>query len=217
VNATAPGREPAQDVAWADLLRGIIAIVGEEHDLRAVLRDVAELVVSATAADACFVHVVDRATGEVSLMGATPAQFDELSGTIRLRIGEGVAGWVAQHGRPAVVDDKWSDPRYRYIPALRGEDFDALVSVPLLRPQGVVVGVLNVHAREPHHFDDDTVVRLQEVASLLAGIVEGAVLHDRIRRREAELERFAARTIEPRSSTGDGSPATSTTASANAW
>lgn len=34
------------------------------------------------------------------------------------------------------------------------------------------------------------------MASLLAGVVEGAVLHDRLQRREAELERFAERTIE---------------------
>lgn len=196
MTGTAAGRRPAEDVGWTDLLRGIIAIAGQERDLPSVLRDVAELVVSATAADACFVHVVDHATHEVVLMGATPAEFHELSGTIRLGIGEGVAGWVAEHGQPAIVDDKWRDPRYRYIRALRGEDFDALVSVPLLRPHGVVVGVLNVHARKRRHFGEDTIVRLQEVASLLAGIVEGAVLHDRVRRREAELERFAAKTIE---------------------
>jgi signal transduction histidine kinase len=195
--SSTPARHPAADeLTWTDLLRGIIGIASEEHDLRAVLRQVAELVVSATAADACFVHVVDHGAREVVLMGATPAEFDALSGSIRLAVGEGIAGWVAQQGEPAVVDDKWSDPRYRYIPALRGEDFNSLVSVPLLRPRGVVVGVLNVHARRPHHFGDNTLVRLREVAGLLAGLVEGAVLHDRIRRREAELERFAARTIE---------------------
>ncbi|MHB1536227.1 MAG: GAF domain-containing sensor histidine kinase, partial [Acidimicrobiales bacterium] len=133
---------------------------------------------------------------EVVLMGATPAEFDELAGTIRLAFGEGVSAWVAQHGQPAVVEDKWSDPRYRYIPALRGEDFASLVSVPLLRPPGVVVGVLNVHAREPGHFAGDIVSRLEEVASLLAGIVEGALLHEKLRLREEQLQRFAVRTIE---------------------
>ncbi len=186
----------AGEMAWIDLLRGIIGIAGEERDLRAVLRDVAELVVTATGADACFVHVLDRDAGEVVLMGATPRNFDDLAGTIRLPLGEGIAGWVAQQGRPAVVEDKWSDPRYRYIPALRGEDFSSLVSVPLLRPADVVVGVLNVHARDPGHFADDAVSRLEVVASLLAGIVEGAVLYDRLRRREADLERFAVQTIE---------------------
>lgn len=184
------------DLAMGGLLRSIIAIASEERELRSVLREVARLVVGATGADACFVHVVDREAAEVVLMGATPEEFDALAGGIRLRIGEGIAGWVAQHGKPAVVDDKWSDPRYRYIPSLRGEDYSSLVSVPLLRPTDAVVGVLNVHAHDPEHFIDDILERLEEVASLLAGIVEGAVLHDRVRRREVELEQFAIRTIE---------------------
>ncbi|MEJ7846154.1 MAG: GAF domain-containing protein [Acidimicrobiales bacterium] len=186
------GGEPA----WTALLREIISIAGEERDLPSLLRQVARLVVAFTAADACFVHVVDRDAAEVVLMGATPEEFDALVGTIRLPMGEGIAGWVAQHGRPAVVEDKWSDPRYRYIPQLRGEEFSSLVSVPLLRPHAAVVGVLNVHAHDPRHFGPDTVTRLEEVASLVAGLVEGAVLHARLQRREADLEAFAVRTIE---------------------
>lgn len=186
----------ARELAWSSLLCEIISIAGEERDLRSLLREVARLVVAATEADACFVHVVDRDAAEVVLMGATPEQFDELVGTIRLPIGEGIAGWVAEHGEPALVDDKWSDPRYRYIPVLRGEEYDSLVSVPLLRPAATAVGVLNVHARGRGRFGIETVTRLEEVASLVAGVVEGAVLHDRLQRREAELERFAVRTIE---------------------
>ena len=182
--------------AWTTLLREIISVAGEERDPRPLLRQVARLVVAFTDADACFVHVVDRDTAEVVLMGATPDEFDALAGTIRLPMGDGIAGWVAQHGRPAVVDDKWTDPRYRYIPALRGEDYSSLVSVPLLRPPGSVVGVLNVHAHDPGHFGSDTVVRLEEVASLVAGLVEGALLYERLQRREADLEAFAVRTIE---------------------
>lgn len=186
----------AAEPAWTALLREIISIAGEERDLRSLLRHVARLVVAFTAADACFVHVVDRDTAEVVLMGATPDQFDALAGTIRLPMGEGISGWVAQHGRRAVVEDKWSDPRYRYIPELRGEEFSSLVSVPMLRPGAAVVGVLNVHAHDPRHFGADTVTRLEEVASLVAGLVEGAVLHARLQRREADLEAFTVRTIE---------------------
>ena len=187
---------PGLDSDWSGLLRQIIELSTEERSLRSVVRRVAEFVVSATRADVCFVHVVSQDARELVLMGATPSQFDDLAGTIRLRIGEGVAGWVAEHAQPAVVGDKWNDHRYVYIPALRGEEFHSMISVPLLRPRGLVVGVLNVHSRRAHHFAADDAVRLGEVASLLAGIVENAVLFDRLATREAELERFAARTIE---------------------
>lgn len=180
----------------AELMRGIVAIAAEERSLRDVLKRSASLVVQATGADACFVHVVDHDRSEVVLMGAEPAEFDDLAGSIRLQLGEGVAGWVAQHGEVAVVADKWSDPRYRYIPALRGEDYKSLVSAPLLRPGRGVVGVVNVHAHESGHFAPDVVERLTEVADLLAGIVEGAALHERLREREEQLERFAEHTVE---------------------
>jgi len=58
------------------------------------------------------------------------------------------------------------------------------------------VGVVNVHAHESGHFAPDVVQRLTGVADLLAGIVEGAVLGDRLRHREEQLERFAEHTIE---------------------
>lgn len=185
-----------REAGSAELLRNIVAIAAEERSLRDVLKRSAALVVQATGADTCFVHVVDRERGELVLMGAEPEEFDALAGSIRLRLGEGVAGWVAQHGQVALVDDKWSDPRYRYIPELRGENYKSLVSVPLLRPGRGAVGVVNVHAKEPGHFVPETVERLTQVADLLAGIVEGAVLHEKLRQREEQLERFAEHTIE---------------------
>lgn len=184
------------ELDWSHVLRRMIEVSTEERDLRTAVRRVAELVVQTTGADACFVHVIDQNSGELVLTGATPGSFHELAGTIRLRLGEGVAGWVAQQGEPAMVEDKWTDPRYLYIPALRGEDFRSMVSVPMRRPQGVVIGVLNVHAHDAHHFTSGDLPRLTEVAGLLAGIVENAVLYDRLATRERQLERFAARTIE---------------------
>jgi two-component system NarL family sensor kinase len=188
--------QAAAERAWSDLLRQIIELSTEERNLRQVLRRVAEFVVATTKADVCFVHLVDPEAHEIVLMGATPEQFDQLAGTIRLAFGEGVAGWVAQHAKPAVVRDKWSDPRYVYIPALKGEEFNSMISVPLLRPRGVVVGVLNVHSRNTDHFPPGDAARLGEVANVLAGIVENAVLYDRLANREAEVGRFAAQTIE---------------------
>ncbi len=176
-------------------MSGIVAIAAEERSLRDVLRRSATLVVRATDADACFLHVVDE-DGGVVLMGAEPAEFDALAGSIRLAPGEGLAGWVARHAEIAVVSDKWSDPRYRYIPALRGEDYRSLVSVPLVHPNRGVVGVLNVHARATGHFGPERVGRVREVADLLAGIVEGAVLHDRLRQKEEQLEAFAEHSVE---------------------
>jgi len=176
------------------LLRLVIELTGGELDLAEVLRRVPALVTEATDSDVCFVHLVDEERKRVVLAGATPP-FDEAVGTVELAIGEGVAGWVARHAEPAVVPDKWSDDRYRYIPVLRGQDYVSLVSVPLL-VRGRVVGVLNVHSREARSYGPDDLALLTDVAKLVARTIEKTRLYQRLAEREGELERFAARTVE---------------------
>jgi len=182
------------DAAWTDLLRRVIGLTAEDLRGAELFGSIAALVARTAAADVCFVHVVDLA-GDIVLAGATPP-FEHLPGTIRMRLGEGIAGWVAEHGEPALVADKWDDPRYLYIPSLRGEDFSSMVSVPLLRERKRVIGVMNLHSRTPGHFGEEHVVHLQEVADLVAGIAQTAVLYQRLATEEEELSRFAARTIE---------------------
>ena len=164
-------------------------------DVSEIVRQVASLVTEAIPSDVCFVHLLDEDRRRVVLAGATPP-FDELAGTVELALGEGIAGWVAQHAQPTVVPDKWSDVRYRYIPALRGEDYASMVSVPMLERGRRVVGVLNVHSRQPRHYGENDVAVLCRVAELMAQRIESARLYRRLSHREEELEDFAARIIE---------------------
>lgn len=177
------------------LLRRIIELISSRRTLHEVANEVARLATDATGSDVCFVHVVDSDRRRLVLAGATPP-FDELAGDVHLAMGEGVAGWVAQHAEPAVVPDKWNDPRYRYIPALRGKDYASLVSVPMLVDGDRVVGVVNAHAREEGSYGDAELALLTQVANLLAQTVETTRLYQRLTEREADLERFATRTIE---------------------
>ncbi len=184
--------EPSQALG---LLRSVAETTAAELDLDVVVRRVADLVTAAVGADVCFVHLVDWERQRLTLAGGTPP-FDELRGKIELAVGDGIAGWVAQRGVPAVVRDKFADPRYRYIPELRGEDYRLLVSVPLARAGSGVVGVLNVHWRSEDAPAEQAVALLGDTANLLAGAVEHAVLFRRLAERERDLERFAIETVD---------------------
>jgi two-component system NarL family sensor kinase len=186
------GMDASRQIA---LLRAVLDITTADLDVRSLAQQVAELLTGVAGSDVCFVHLVDEDRRCIVLAGATPP-FDELAGTIELPLGEGVSGWVALHGRPAVVPDKWSDPRYRYLPALHGEDYSSLVSVPMVRRGTRVVGALNLHARRARHYDDGDVALLQDLANLVAGAVDNARLYQRLSQREEALARFAARTVE---------------------
>jgi two-component system, NarL family, sensor kinase len=180
----------------AQLLSQVIGTISGGLDLGPMLQGVTGLVTEATGTDVCFVHLLDEGGRTLRLSGATPP-FDGLVGKIALGLGEGVSGWVASHAQPAViVDDKAADPRYRYIPALRGEDFTSMLSVPIVAPSGHMVGVLNVHTRQRREFTGGDTELLRSVAGLVAGAIENAQLHRRLAEREEALERFAERTVE---------------------
>ena len=178
-----------------ELLRRIIATFSAGLDLEGTVRRLAQLMTEVTAADVCFVHVLDETGRRLVLAGGTPP-VDELAGTIELDVGEGVAGWVALHGEPAVVEDKWNDPRYRYFPELRGENYASLLSVPMISRPGHLVGVLNVHSESRLHFSPDLVSLVGNVANLMAGALENARLYSRLAEREEAVERFAQHTLE---------------------
>ncbi len=180
----------------ARLLSRVIDTLGTRLGLDEVVQAVAGLVTESTNTDVCFVHLLDEDGQRLRLCGATPP-FDAQAGTVELALGEGVSGWVAEHGEPVIIsDNKAADPRYRYIPSLRGEEFVSMASVPITTAAGHRVGVFNVHTRTRREFTEADVELLRSVAALVAGAIENARLHRRLAEREEALERFAERMVE---------------------
>lgn len=177
------------------LLHAIIDAVSAGPDVEPLAAAVAGLITAATATDVCFVHVLDDAEHSLSLAGATPP-FDAAVGQVQLCLGEGVTGWVAQHGRPAViVEHKEHDARYVQIPALRGSDFVSMASVPMAGDAAGLVGVLNVHTAVRREFTEADIRLLTVIGSLVAGAMHSARLHRRLVARELAQERFTEQVI----------------------
>jgi len=179
----------------AQLLHRVIEILSAGLDLDGIAQRVADLITETTSTDVCFVHLLGEPGGRLQLRGATPP-FDQFARRIELPVGDGVSGWVAAHCEPAVItDNKREDPRYRYIPELRGEEFVSMASVPMLTRPGDLVGVLNVHTRDRREFAETDVELLGSVAGLMAGAIENASLHSRLTEREEAMERFAEQIV----------------------
>ncbi|MGW0228492.1 GAF domain-containing sensor histidine kinase [Actinopolymorpha singaporensis] len=177
------------------LLVGIIEAISAGPEPEVLAARVAPLIVAATDTDECFVHVLDDTEQSLTLAGATPP-FDREVGRIRLRLGEGVTGWAASRREPVViVEGKANDPRYRYFPELRGEEYTSMVSVPMASSPGGLVGVLNVHTRQRREFSEADVRLLTSIGSLIAGAVHQARLHRRLAARERAHERFAEQAV----------------------
>ncbi len=87
---------------------------------------------------------------------------------LKLRVGQGITGWVAEHLEPvAVFREAFKDPRFQRFNELPEDRYEAFLSVPLLS-RGRLVGVMNLQHREPHVYSSRD-IRLLSTMGYLAG------------------------------------------------
>ncbi len=194
------GPNAVRDLVDADrelaLLRELIQAASSGPGVEPLAAAAARMITAATASDVCFVHVLDDTDRSLTLAGATPP-FDREVGKIRLPLGSGISGWVANHREPVVIShDKESDPRYLPFESLRGSDFTSMVSVPMETDPGGLVGVLNVHTVQRREFTARDVELLLVIGRLIAGALHQARLHRQLVARERAHEHFVEQVIE---------------------
>ena len=107
----------------------------------------------------------------------------ENNAACKLRLGEGVTGWVARNGKPARVADVREDRRY--VPLL--EDVRSELAVPL-EVNGEIRGVLNVDSRNPDAFTAGDQELLQELSRLAAGVIRNTWLYEQLRHKARLFE-----------------------------
>ena len=95
---------------------------------------------------------------------------------LRLRLGEGITGWVARAGKPARVGDVSKDPRYIMVqPNVRSE-----LAVPL-EVNGELRGVLNVDSEQPEAFSAADQELLEALAQQAARVIHNTWLYEQLR------------------------------------
>ena len=112
-----------------------------------------------------------------------------LKSSVKLKMGEGIAGWVAQNRKPVMVKDAQRDPRFsKRADKQSGFVTRTMLSVPLSH-QEELLGVLNVlNSREKPFFETDDLALLESFADLAAvAIARSRLVEERI-----EQERFRA-------------------------
>jgi sugar diacid utilization regulator/putative methionine-R-sulfoxide reductase with GAF domain len=139
---------------------------------------------SATATDVCSLYL---ATPDADLLlTATNGLNENMVGKVRMKVGEGITGWVAESRRPAVVPDVGQDPRWKWVPGLDEDRFHSMASVPIeAGPR--LVGVLNVQSTERRDFNSADVDFLLAIAGQVAGILERSELQRRTEVQLAEI------------------------------
>ncbi len=173
----AGGQGPLAEVAIPDrvsILADVAEIVSRSHDLRETLANVADLVAKRLDADVCSIYLTDADLRNLTL-SATIGLDTSAVRNVRLAMGEGLVGYVAEQGEPIAVEVAQDHPRFKYFPQTREERFQSLLAAPLLM-KGATIGVLVIQTVDRRPFERSDVELLQTCAQLLAPVVVNAQL-----------------------------------------
>jgi signal transduction protein with GAF and PtsI domain len=163
---------PSSQIA---LLHRISGIVSSELSLDEMLGEIVGLTAQVTECDACLVYLLERDTGEIVLRASQVPHAAAL-GTLRMKVGEGVTGWVAEHKSVvALSSNAGSDHRFKRFQVLIEDTYEAFLSVPLVAG-GDMIGVINVHHREAHEHTPDEISLLTFVGEQMGGIISKSLL-----------------------------------------
>ena len=93
-----------------------------------------------------------------------------------MQVGQGIAGWVAEHREPVVIPEKASkDPRFKILTELPEDSYEAILSVPIIS-RGRVVSVINVQNRDPRVFTAREIKAVSTIGHLVGAAIEMARL-----------------------------------------
>ena len=141
------------------------------------------------------VRVMRASSGSLALINPTTNFLEihaaqNLSSTARklkLRVGEGITGWVARHGKPVRLGDATRDPRYVSV----RREVRSELAVPL-EVRGEVRGVINVDSERADAFSEDDQELLQELATLAATVIHNTWLYEQLRLKVLLFESLAS-------------------------
>lgn len=148
--------------------------VNSGASLPELLRAVSESAVELAGASTCSIMLLDEERTEL-LCKASYGLPPEEEADVRFKVGEGVAGWVAEHGAPALILDVAADPRFVKLPG-QLTAIQSLLAVPLATRDGVI-GVITVTSPAPRAFGKDHEELLTYLGGSIVKDIENARLY----------------------------------------
>jgi two-component sensor histidine kinase len=172
--------------AEVQLLHEIATALTAAASLEEMLEFIARTAIRVSETDSASIYVLDETKGEL-ILRATHEAPTGLIGRLRIKLGEGITGWVARERQPVALDkEAYNDPRFKYLPELKDESYQSFLSIPML-VKNEVIGVLNVKTRQPHKYNPKQIRLLTSIGAQAAAAIDGARLQESISTRQTQL------------------------------
>lgn len=173
------------------------SLINSTLDPGEVRRRAIEAAAELVNAEAGSLLLIDSEKGELFFEVATGEKGEKVK-EIRLKMGEGIAGWVAEKGEPVIIYDVQHDPRF-----FKGVDEKSefktknLIGVPV-KTKDRIIGVLEAINKRDGRFDEDDREILQAFANQVAIAIENANLYKELKETFYGTIEALAETIEKR-------------------
>jgi two-component system sensor histidine kinase/response regulator len=171
-------------------LHRVSRIVTSELSLDEMLGQIVGLTAQSTRCDACLIYLVESATGDFVLRASQVPRAQDLD-DVRVRPGEGVTGWVAEHQSVVALGSNASaDPRFKSFSTLVEDTYQAFLSVPLVN-KGRTIGVINVHHRESHNHSEQEISSITFIGEQMGSAIAKSLLEEenaRLAERDLKLQ-----------------------------
>jgi len=170
-------------------LSRVSAAVSGLRDLDAIFEVTLDTVLEVMNGNIGWILLVDEETQTLQyqvLRGLS----EKYAQQMQLKVGEGIAGMVAQTGKAVLVEDLSVDSRAAWPALISTEGLKAFVSVPL-RAKDNVLGVLNVASRLPRNFTKGDMHLLHAIGDQVGLAIEQAELYEHLRKERENYRRLA--------------------------
>jgi putative nucleotidyltransferase with HDIG domain len=162
------------------VLLGLSVLVNSTLDICDVRDRATEAAKHLLHAEAASLLLVDREKGELYFDVALGEKGKKVK-EVRLTIGQGIAGWVAEKGKPLIIPDVYQDPRF-----FKGVDSKTdfvsrnMICVPV-QSKNEILGVLQAINRIDGEFSEEDLEWALILSNQIAGAIENANLYDQLR------------------------------------
>jgi GAF domain-containing protein len=173
-------------------IQRVNSVSNSAMDLDQTLEFTTQVVAEELRADLCSIFFYDELQRVLTLRATNgPRPLGGMHFTLRL--GEGYSGWVADKGRPLIVNDALTDPNFAFEARAYPVDFRGLIALPIIffGNDERLIGVISVQSSEPRDFTQDDFNFVEVVAGVVAINIENGRLYEQtdeqLRRKVHEL------------------------------
>jgi two-component system, OmpR family, phosphate regulon sensor histidine kinase PhoR len=157
-------------------------------DLEEIFSKVADSVRRALGAESISIGLTDQATNEIVFVPTLMGQLFRNLPPVRLKMGQGIAGWVAERKTPLIVSEVYSDKRfYSKVDRESGFQTSSILCIPLTIEQRVI-GVLEAINKQNGDFNNNDQRLLEAIGGPLAVAIENARLHADVSAEKTRME-----------------------------